>query len=231
MNELCRVGRVPPSGVLAEGEHEVFGSATSNLVIIGLLPARTFDLYLASYSAYNGGTFKMRFMTSNTTLTTSPQTVTGTPADGSTWAQGANYARFASMTPDVTGNITVGMAGYSFLNGFQLVGTSPQAITKTCTFSNYGAATILGSSIAFKGLCSGTPLAMPTRIMMGYPTPIRTSSTSGRRSRFAPPRPAPNFSSASKQPPDEPAVSKHIRGGIPAEKPMMKIRFRLQAIS
>ena len=139
-----------PGLTLLDGAYYLGGNAPSNLVISGLVPSRKFDLYLASYSAYGDGSYNMSFATSNTTPTSSPQTVNSTAANDSTWVQGANYARFTNMTPDASGNITLSMHGtaaYEFLSGFQLVDVTPQAIIKACTFPNYGAATIAGSSI------------------------------------------------------------------------------------
>ena len=139
-----------PALTLLNGAYYLGGNSPSNLVLTGLVPARTYDLYLASYSAYGSGAYNMIFSTSNTTLTTSPQTVTSTLADGSTWTQGANYARFTRMKPDSSGTLTLSMHGtgsYEFFSGFQLVDTTPQALIKTFTFPGTGAATIVGSSI------------------------------------------------------------------------------------
>ncbi|MCX6877134.1 MAG: hypothetical protein NTW21_25490 [Verrucomicrobia bacterium] len=114
-----------PSLILLNGAYYIGGHTSIDLVITGLNPAKTYDLYLPSYSAYGNGKWNMSFSTANTTPSTSPRVVSGS-GNSSTWVEGDNYARFTSVVPDGTGTITVSMIGtlaYEFLNGFQIVQT------------------------------------------------------------------------------------------------------------
>ena len=114
-----------PSLSLLAGAYYIGGHTPIDLVITGLNPAKSYDLYLPSFSAYGDGLWNMNFSTANTTPTASPQSVNGT-GNSSTWTEGANYARFTSVVPDGTGAITVSMIGtaaYEFFNGFQIVQT------------------------------------------------------------------------------------------------------------
>ncbi|MCX6877135.1 MAG: hypothetical protein NTW21_25495 [Verrucomicrobia bacterium] len=121
-----------PSLSLLTGAYFLGGPTSFKLVLTGLNPVKTYDLYLPSYSAYGDGMWNMSFTTSNTTPTASPQMVVGS-GNGSTWVEGDNYAHFSSVVPDATGQITVSMSGmgaYEFLNGFQILQTGavpPQA--------------------------------------------------------------------------------------------------------
>ncbi len=114
-----------------------FGQNTpSDLRLTGLPTGRKYDLYIASYYPNEAGG-KSQFTTTNVTTTVGTQfcdNAGGNAGGGnqSTWAQGANFVRFANMQPSPAGNITVTYisgdnAFRSMVNGFQLVDIGPVA--------------------------------------------------------------------------------------------------------
>jgi hypothetical protein len=123
----------PTLRLLKEGSTN-FGAdgTTQQLVINGLDPAKTYDLYIASSilittNQRNRG----EWSTTNTTSTVGNQAVDNRLNQNSTtWEQGNNYVLFEDVVPNVSGNITVN--GFAIteqptydirlaLNGFQLV--------------------------------------------------------------------------------------------------------------
>jgi hypothetical protein len=109
---------------------------TQQLVINGLDPAKTYDLYIASSilittNQRNRG----EWSTTNTTSTVGSQVSDNRlNQNSSTWVRGNNYVLFEDVVPSVSGNITVN--GFAIteqptydirlaLNGFQLIESAP----------------------------------------------------------------------------------------------------------
>jgi hypothetical protein len=125
----------PSLGMLQQGLRNFDTSAgnSQQLVIDGLNPERTYDLYLASGNLsaqrHNGV-----WATTNPTTTPGDHPC-GNTADpnGSTWVEGNNYVVFRAVVPDGSGRITVNgrsIAVPAFdcrlpLSGFQLVEAVP----------------------------------------------------------------------------------------------------------
>jgi hypothetical protein len=111
----------------------VFGQAgeTLPLLIDGLDPAQTYDLYLACSWGDKGG--HTAVATTNPTVTPSPQFADNrTARNGTTWARGENFVLFQNVEPDPSGRVSLTFAGfatYGIVNGFQLVATSQTAMT------------------------------------------------------------------------------------------------------
>jgi hypothetical protein len=109
---------------------------TQQLVITGLDPAKTYDLYIASAILIpTNQCSRGEWSTTNTTSTPGSQAVDNRENEnGSTWVRGNNYVLFEDVVPGGSGNITVnGFAiteqpAYDIrlpLNGFQLVESVP----------------------------------------------------------------------------------------------------------
>jgi hypothetical protein len=104
---------------------------TQQLVITGLDPAKTYDLYIASAILITTNQCSRgEWFTTNTTSTVGNQPVDNTlDENGSTWVRSNNYVLFEYVVPDASGNITVdgfAITGDPYdirlpLNGFQLV--------------------------------------------------------------------------------------------------------------
>lgn len=110
-------------GLLASGSH-VDDGVSKPVVISGLDPHKTYDLYIASSWGNKGG--NSTFWTTNPTNTASPQTADNrTAGNATTWVRGTNFVFFQELEADASGqvNLTYSGAGtYGILNGFQLVG-------------------------------------------------------------------------------------------------------------
>ena len=110
-------------GLLASGSH-VDDGVSRPLVISGLDPHKTYDLYIASSWGNKGG--NTIFQTANPANTVSPQTADNrTAGNATTWARGTNFVFFQDLEADGSGriNLTYGGVGtFGILNGFQLVG-------------------------------------------------------------------------------------------------------------
>ena len=114
-----------------------FGASgtTQQLLITGLDPAKTYDLYIASAILITTNQCSRgEWFTTNTTSTVGNQPVDNTlDENGSTWVRGNNYVLFEYVVPDASGNITVNgfaITGAPYdirlpLNGFQLVESPP----------------------------------------------------------------------------------------------------------
>ncbi len=115
--------------ILAGGVFDA-GGGSLPFVITGLVPGRTYDLYIASSWGQNGG--NSSFWSSNKMDTPSPQTADNRTARNATnWVRGVNYVLFQNVEPDTTGNISLtygGVGTYGMLNGFQLVDTGLAAV-------------------------------------------------------------------------------------------------------
>ena len=108
---------------------------TQQLLITGLDPAKTYDLYIASAILITTNqASRGEWFTTNTTSPVGNQPVDNTlDENGSTWVRGNNYVLFEDVVPDASGNITangfaITGAPYDIrlpLNGFQLVESTP----------------------------------------------------------------------------------------------------------
>lgn len=109
--------------LLASGSH-VDDGVTSPLVIAGLDPHKTYDLYIARSWGNKGG--NTTFHTANPMNTASPQTADNRIAgNATTWIRGTNFVFFQDLEADDSGQIDLTYGGtgtYGILNGFQLVG-------------------------------------------------------------------------------------------------------------
>lgn len=93
-------------------------------MICGLVPHKTYDLYIASAWGNIGG--NTTFQTTNPTNTPSPQTADNrTAGNATTWVRDTNFVFFQDLEADASGQINLTYSGtgtYGILNGFQLVG-------------------------------------------------------------------------------------------------------------
>ncbi len=115
-----------------------FGTGPDNsqqLVINGLDPAKTYDLYIASGNLLGTQLHNGEWTMTNVTTTAPTTQACGntTAPNGSTWVENNNYVLFRSVVPDGAGNITVNgrsifVSGFDCrlpLSGFQLVESAP----------------------------------------------------------------------------------------------------------
>ena len=110
-------------GLLEGGIHSAPG-VTSPFVISGLVPLKTYDLYIASsWGSKQGNT---SFQTANPSNTPSPQfAINPSAGNATTWVRGTNFVFFQDLKADASGRISLsyqGVAADGILNGFQLVG-------------------------------------------------------------------------------------------------------------
>jgi len=122
-----------PSLVMLQQGLRNFDTSPTNsqqLVINGLDPAKTYDLYIASANMLSGQRHNGVWSTTNTTTTPGDHPCGNTTdLNGTTWVEGNNYVVFRAVVPDGSGNITVN--GHSIavpgfdcrlpMSGFQLL--------------------------------------------------------------------------------------------------------------
>jgi hypothetical protein len=112
------------------GGYEPDPGTFPTVVISGLDPSRTYDLYLVTR---DGGGCKNTFTVGGTIDATDPAnplivggttlTADNSAGNGATWVLNQNYVHFTALLPDSSGNITVlenTLSGRYCLNGFQL---------------------------------------------------------------------------------------------------------------
>ena len=131
---------------------------TQQLVITGLDPAKTYDLYIASAILITTNQCSRgEWSTDNTTSTVGSQAVDNRGNENhTTWVRGNNYVLFEDVVPDGSGNITVN--GFAIteqptydirlsLNGFQLVEVQPATI-KSFGTNVAGSSAVIGAPVA-----------------------------------------------------------------------------------
>ena len=123
---------------------------TQQLVINGLDPAKTYDLYIASAILIDTNQRSQgEWSTPNTTSTPGSQVCDNRlDQNGTTWVRGNNYVLFEDVEPDASGNITVNGSAITEqptydirlpINGFQirLAGSTPEFRWKGVVGSNW----------------------------------------------------------------------------------------------
>jgi hypothetical protein len=114
------------------------GGGSLPIVITGLEPGKTYDLYIAS--SWGQKESNTSFWSVNKMDTSSSQTADNrTARNGTTWERGVNYVLFQNIEPDVSGQISLtygGIGTYGIINGFQLLETGLAAVTFDSWASN-----------------------------------------------------------------------------------------------
>ena len=164
----CSAGYVsswgsPSLTILTGGAFQWDWNASASLVLSNLIPARKYDLYLASFHPNEQGGSTV-FSTTNTTTTVGTQNANNGGGNGnsSTWVQGTNYARFQNIVPSSGRSITVNMVGDSgtnakraYLSGFQLVDVTYAPTATTVALTAGSGSSYLGAPLTFTATVAG----------------------------------------------------------------------------
>jgi len=143
-----------PSLDLIKGGLYTFSTTAKQGEINGLIPGKTYNLYIASYWAdqWSQGTF---------TVNGATQDLSGQGNTGAAWIAGVNYAYFQNVVVDSNGKILVSLTASGgkalMISGFQLLDSGIKS--PYCNMLTFGpGATISGTNITWV-TPSGTNLA------------------------------------------------------------------------